>query len=251
MHLLDWLIPRKASVPDGTVIYAVGDIHGRDDLLRRLHESIKADLEKEFPNHRAQVIYLGDYIDRGPDSRAVLDCLLDHPVRGAACTFLKGNHEDAMLRFLDGQESGEKWLLLGAGATARSYGVRLRDQHGQALPADGIRTKLGAALPQRHLSFLRSLELCHAVGDYLFVHAGIRPGRCLAEQEPQDLLWIRDDFLRSRYRHERIVVHGHAASSSVVVRRNRICVDTMAYATDRLTCLVLKGASRRFITSEV
>lgn len=251
MQLVSWLIPRKASVPNGTVIYAVGDIHGRDDLLWRLHESIKADLEKGPQNRHAQVIYLGDYIDRGPDTRAVLDRLLDHPMRGAECTFLKGNHEDAMLKFLDGQESGEKWLLLGAGATVRSYGVCLRDRHGQALPADVIRTKVSAALPQRHLSFLRSLKLCHAVGDYLFVHAGVRPGRRLAEQEPQDLLWIRDDFLRSRRRHERIVVHGHAAAKAVVVRRNRICVDTMAYATDRLTCLVLEGVSRRFITSEL
>jgi serine/threonine protein phosphatase 1 len=251
MQLVPWLSPKKASVPDGMVVYAVGDIHGRDDLLLRLHQSITADIDGRMSGRRAQVIYLGDYIDRGPDSKAVLDRLLNQPVQGAECIFLKGNHEDAMLKFLDGQESGEQWLLLGAGATARSYGVSLRDQRGQALPADAVRTKANAALSQRHLSFLRSLKLCHAVGDYLFVHAGVRPGRCLAEQEPQDLLWIRDDFLRSRRRHEHIVVHGHAAASGVVVRRNRICVDTMAYATDRLTCLVLEGASRRFITAEL
>lgn len=251
MQFLSWLTPRKARVPNGVVVYAIGDIHGRDDLLSRLHEAIAADFESGRPGRHAQVIYLGDYIDRGPDSRAVLDRLLDHPVQGAECTFLKGNHEDAILKFLDAQEGGNKWLLLGAGATARSYGVRLRDQDGQALPAAAIRAQVSAAVPQRHLSFLRNLKLSHVVGDYLFVHAGVRPGRNLADQETQDMLWIREDFLRSRRRHEHVIVHGHAAASSVVVRRNRICIDTMAYATDRLTCLVLETTSRRFITSEL
>lgn len=251
MQLVSWLNPKKASVPDGIVVYAVGDIHGRDDLLSRLHVLITADIGSRRSDRHAQLIYLGDYIDRGPDSRAVLDRLLDHPVPGVECVFLKGNHEDAMLKFLDGQEFGEAWLRLGAGATAKSYGVRLRDRGGQVLPAETIRAEVAAALPHRHLCFLRSLKLCHAVGDYLFVHAGIRPQRSLAEQELQDLLWIRDDFLRSKRRHEHMVVHGHSAASDVVVRPNRICVDTMAYATDRLTCLVLEGSSRRFITSEL
>lgn len=249
MQLVSWLSPKKASVPDSIVVYAVGDIHGRDDLLSRLHQSITADIENLPPDRHAQVIYLGDYIDRGPDSRAVLDRLLDQPIAGAESIFLKGNHEDAMLKFLDGQASEETWLPLGAGATARSYGARLRDQHGQALPPEAIRAEVSAAVPQRHLRFLRSLKLCHEVGDYLFVHAGVRPGCPLADQAPEDLLWIRDDFLRSKRRHEHIIVHGHAAARGVIVRRNRICVDTMAYATDRLTCLVLEGSSRRFITS--
>jgi len=251
MQFLSWLSLKKASVPEGMVVYAVGDIHGRDDLLSRLHHLITTDMESRAPGSHVQVIYLGDYIDRGPDSMAVINRLLDQPLPGAECIFLKGNHEDAMLKFLDGHERGEAWLPLGAGATARSYGVRLRGQHGHALPTDDIRAEVRAALPERHLHFLRSLKLCHAVGDYLFVHAGIRPGHGLGEQQPQDLLWIRGDFLRSKRRHEHIVVHGHAAASGVVVRHNRICVDTMAYATDRLACLVLEGRSRRFIMSEL
>lgn len=241
---------RKPRVPDGTVVYAIGDIHGRDDLLSTLHETIGAEIAGRAPDCLTQVIYLGDYIDRGPDSRAVLDRLLDHPVPTAERIFLQGNHEDALLKFLDGQECAETWLPLGAGATARSYGIRLRDPCGQRFPSEEIRRALNAALPCRHLHFLRSLKLCHAVGDYLFVHAGVRPGRALADQVPHDLLWIRDDFLRSRRRHEYVIVHGHSAARDVVVRHNRICVDTMAYATDRLTCLVLEGTSRRFITAE-
>jgi serine/threonine protein phosphatase 1 len=251
MRLFSWLAPRKPSVPDGTLIYAVGDIHGRDDLLSRLHASIAADIASRLPPRQALVIYLGDYIDRGPNSKAVLDRLLDCPVPGAECIFLKGNHEDTMLRFLDRQDCGEDWLLLGAGPTARSYGVKMRDRNGGSLPVDVIRTRINAAIPERHLSFLRKLQLFHAAGDYLFVHAGLRPGRCLVDQDPQDMLWIRGDFLRSRRRHEGIVVHGHAGGSDVVVRRNRICIDTMAYATDRLTCLALEGVSRRFITARL
>ncbi|WP_193369813.1 metallophosphoesterase family protein [Pelagibius marinus] len=249
MQLLSRLLNSKAKVPDGEVIYAVGDIHGRDDLLGQLHESIEADLQAGEANRRARVIYLGDYIDRGPDSKAVLDRLLDHPVKRAECTFLKGNHEDTLLRFLDGQKGGERWLALGAGATAKSYGVCLRKNGGHPLPTEAIRERMNAAIPQRHLSFLRALNLFQAAGDYLFVHAGIRPGRRLANQDPQDMLWIRGEFLRSRCRHEHVIVHGHAAGRDVVVRRNRICVDTMAYATDRLNCLVLEGTSQRFITS--
>lgn len=249
MHPLAQLLGANARVPDGDIIYAVGDIHGRRDLLDQLHQSIEEDLTTVAQGRRAQLVYLGDYMDRGFDSRAVLDCLLDRPIRAADSIFLKGNHEDALLRFLDGKDGGERWLSLGAGATAKSYGVSLRDEEGKRLPADVIRASMNSALPARHLSFLRALGLCHTAGDYLFVHAGIRPGRRLAEQDPQDMLWIRGPFLRSRRPHGRVIIHGHAASGQIVVRRNRICIDTMAYATDRLTCIVLDGASRRFLCS--
>jgi len=249
MQLVPRILGTTARVPDGEIVYAIGDIHGRHDLLCRLHQSIAEDLATMTAGRSASIIYLGDYIDRGPDSRAVLDHLLDHSVNGAQSTFLRGNHEDTLLRFLDGQDGGEQWLALGAGATARSYGVSLRSQEGKALPPDVIRTRMNAAVPARHLTFLRALRLSHEVGDYLFVHAGIRPGRRLDEQDPQDMLWIRDEFLRSRRNHGSFIVHGHAASSEIVVRRNRICVDTMAYATDRLTSIVLEGTSRRFMSA--
>ncbi|HEY9548635.1 MAG TPA: metallophosphoesterase family protein [Kiloniellaceae bacterium] len=243
------LFGTRASVPEGEVIYAVGDIHGRDDLLGRLHEAIAQDLAAAAQARRATVVYLGDYVDRGPDSKAVLDRLLDDPVKDAGGIFLKGNHEDAMLRFLGGETRGDAWLALGGGATARSYGVCLRGDGPQAVPPELTPGELRAAIPRRHLQFLQALRLYHEAGDYLFVHAGVRPGRPLEDQEPQDLLWIRGDFLRSRRRHGRIVVHGHAAGSEIVVRGNRICIDTMAYATDRLSCLVLEGNTRRFISA--
>lgn len=249
MHLVAQLLGAKPRVPDGAIVYAIGDIHGRDDLLGQLHEAIEEDLATMAAGRQAKVVYLGDYIDRGPASRAVLDRLLDRPVAGANCVFLKGNHEDALLRFIDGEDGGERWLSLGAGATARSYGVSLRDEGGQVLAAGLARNRMRAAIPAHHLTFLRSLGLCHTAGDYLFVHAGIRPGRSMEEQDPQDMLWIRGPFLRSWRSHGSIVVHGHAASGAIVVRRNRICIDTMAYATDRLSCVVLDGVSRRFLCS--
>ena len=249
--MLSWLFGPKAEIPDDDVIYAIGDIHGRDDLLGRLHERIEADLTAAGEAVRATVIYLGDYVDRGPDSRAVIERLLARPVRGAESIHLKGNHEDAMLRFLAGTKGGERWLAIGGGATANSYGVSLRDAGKGTLPVTETRARLNAALPPRHLAFLRGLQLYHEAGDYCFVHAGIRPGLLLAEQSAQDLLWIRGEFLNSRHRHERIVVHGHSSGSEAVVRRNRICIDTAAYATDRLTCLVLSGRTRRFIHADL
>jgi serine/threonine protein phosphatase 1 len=251
MSLKSWLFGPRGRLPDDQLIYAIGDIHGRDDLLALLHGTIEQDLATNVRGRSATVLYLGDYVDRGPDSKAVLDRLIDHPIEGAECVFLKGNHEDAMLRFLGGAEGGDGWLALGGGATAKSYGISLRGNSGEALPTEVARASLSAAVPHRHMAFLNELRLFHQAGDYLFVHAGIRPGRPLEEQDPHDMLWIRKEFLRSRRRHGSIVVHGHASGSKVVVRRNRICVDTMAYATDRLSCVVLEGTSQRFITAEL
>lgn len=247
MQLVSRLLATTTKVPDGEIVYAIGDVHGRDDLLERLHQKIEQDLAAAADGRSAKVIYLGDYIDRGPDSRAVLDRLLDRPIAGADPIFLKGNHEDALLRFLDDEQGGERWLSLGAGATIRSYGILAHDAERKRLSADAIREGLRVAVPERHMSFLRSLTLFHASGDYLFVHAGIRPGRPLEAQDAQDMLWIRGPFLRSWRKHPSLVVHGHAASREVVVRHNRICIDTMAFATDRLSCIALHDTTRRFI----
>lgn len=249
MRLMSWLVGPKARAADGEVIYAVGDIHGRADLLTLLHDGIERDLAEIQGDRRATVVYLGDYIDRGPDSKAVIDRLLDNPVKNAGSVFLKGNHEDAMLRFLDGEKGGHSWLAIGGGATARSYGVSLRSPGDDTHTADAIRSTLMQAIPARHLTFLRNLQLSHECGDYLFVHAGIRPGVALDEQDPRDLLWIRGGFLNSRRDHGKIIVHGHSSARRIAVKRNRICVDTMAYATDRLSCVVLNGASRRFLNA--
>jgi len=251
MQLISWLSGPRGRIPEDQIVYAIGDIHGRDDLLSGLHDTIQRDLAEKGRGRRATVIYLGDYIDRGPDSRAVIDRLLHQPVSGAEQVFLKGNHEDAMLRFLEGKTGSDNWLRLGGGATAKSYGVSLKGPDNRTFAPEDARTALAASLPGPHLAFLQGLALLHEIGDYLFVHAGIRPGLPVDQQDPADLLWIRSEFLRSRRRHGKIVVHGHSSSHDIVVKRNRICVDTMAYATDRLSCVVLEGATRRFLRAEI
>ena len=251
MRLISWLSGEKSSVPESAVIYAIGDIHGRDDLLAKLHAAIEEELVTVTEPREATVVYLGDYIDRGPDSRAVINRLLDQPVKGAKSVFLKGNHEDVMLRFIAGESGGQSWLSIGGGATAKSYGVPMSPGESDRGTRSTIRKHLREKVPERHIAFLSDLRMVYEAGDYLFVHAGIRPGRPLEEQSPQDLLWIRREFLTSRRNHGRIIVHGHSASEKTVVKRNRICVDTAAYATDCLSCVVLAGTSRRFISAQL
>ena len=251
MRLMSWLSGQKSSVPEAEVIYAIGDIHGRDDLLAKLHAAIEGELAAATEPREATVVYLGDYVDRGPDSRAVIDRLLDQPIKGAKSVFLKGNHEDAMLRFIAGEGSGQSWLSIGGGATAKSYNVPMSPAESDRDTRSTIRRHLRERVPARHMAFLSDLRMVYEAGDYLFVHAGIRPGRPLEEQSPQDLLWIRREFLTSRRNHGRIIVHGHSASGKTVMKRNRICVDTAAYATDCLSCVVLEGTSRRFISAEL
>ena len=233
--------------PDGTAVYAVGDIHGRADLLERLHEQIAADAATR-PERRKVLVYLGDYVDRGMQSRDVIDLLLDPPEDGLQRVHLKGNHEDAMLQFLESTEIGPSWLAFGGDATLFSYGI---DVFGQA--PDGvdklehIRLQLLERLPQAHRRFLESLSLYHVEGDYCFVHAGLRPGVPLEKQTPEDMMWIRDDFLYSRREFGGVVVHGHSIESEPVVMKNRIGIDTGAFATGVLTCLVLAGEQRSFL----
>lgn len=229
-------------VPQRTRVYVVGDIHGRADLLRDIHAQIQKDFSRA-PVERALAVYLGDYVDRGLDSRQVIDVLLDEPLTGIESVYLRGNHEDFLLRFLDDPAIGASWMANGGSATIYSYvggRVDLND-------LTGVQAALRAALPGRHLEFLRSLQLLHVEGDYLFVHAGIRPNVPLEKQNPMDLMWIREDFLNSRARHAKMVVHGHSIRNTPDVRTNRIGIDTGAYATGILTCLVLQGGRRDFL----
>lgn len=245
------LFSARGRIPDSEVVYAIGDIHGRADLLSRLHRTIEQEVAASEQQRRFTIVYLGDYIDRGPHSSDVIDLLLDEPVKGAESVLLKGNHEDALLRFLAGDAGADAWLSIGGGATAMSYGVSLRGSDNSALSSETVRDRLLAAIPSRHLSLLEQLKLFYEAGDYLFVHAGIRPGVPMEHQDPKDLLWIRGEFLQSRRNHGKIVVHGHASGSTVVERPNRICIDTAAYATDRLSCIVLEGRQRRYISEEL
>ncbi|TVR99710.1 MAG: serine/threonine protein phosphatase [Rhodospirillales bacterium] len=237
-----------ARVPEGERIYAVGDIHGRDDLLRRIHDLIGADRRDHPAPGPCTVVYLGDYVDRGSGSREVLDILIREPIEADQRVHLQGNHELMMLRFLDGQDNGS-WLLNGGDATLASYGVPAAWStiHPQAV--QGLSTALARELPPEHDRFLRSLELRHMAGDYVFVHAGVRPGIPLADQRPADLMWIREPFLGSTEDFGKRVVHGHTITSRPQVRANRIGIDTGAFGSGILSCLVLEGDQVRFLST--
>jgi len=238
--------PLEASVPADTRVYAVGDIHGRADLLDRLHRAMLDDAYGPAPT-RLVAVYIGDYVDRGLQSREVIDCLLGDPLPGFERVHLKGNHDAWMLAFLDDASIGPAWLGFGGQATLVSYGVSSEEDADVATRYQGISARLRAALPAAHREFLEGLALSHVEGDYAFVHAGVRPGVPLERQHEDDLLWIRDEFLRSRGDHGRIIVHGHTVTDEPDVHRNRIGIDTGAYASERLTCLVLEGTSYRFL----
>jgi len=236
-----------ASTPSGTRIYAIGDIHGRLDLLLRLHELIAADATRADRGRRV-LVYIGDYIDRGPNSAGVIDLLLDRPLPGFEIVHLLGNHEDTLLQFPDDMTVGPSWLTYGGVATLASYFIEVspgswRDERELRWLQGEIRRRV----PRRHVEFMRSLPLTHLEGDYLFVHAGIRPGIPLERQERDDLLWIRDEFLHSSVDHGKIVVHGHTITETPDQQPNRIGIDTGAFHTDCLTCVVLDGAHRAFL----
>jgi serine/threonine protein phosphatase 1 len=240
---------RRASAPPDCRLYAIGDIHGRLDLLTALHGDIQADRKARPHDGKDVVIYLGDYVDRGPYSREVIDYLLGEPLPGFTAVHLMGNHDEAMLRFLEDVKIGPTWASFGGESTLLSYGVRTTPDMIGMRRFEGMRQQLIAKIPESHVAFLRGLELSYQAGDYLFAHAGIRPGVPLDRQEPDDLLWIRDTFLSSDADHGKVVVHGHTPTDAPQVRANRIGIDTGAFATGILTCLVLEGEERRFLAT--
>lgn len=244
---------KNREAPVGTRIYAIGDIHGRHDLLVRLLDLVARDAEAAGAA-RNKVVFLGDYIDRGPKSRDVVELLLRGPAqrpewRNQEWICLKGNHEEAMLDFLAEGVSGPGWLLNGGLACAASYCGQLPPFEPGALPLNRLREALLAALPDSHRAFLARLPYFHIEGDYLFVHAGLRPGLRLEEQSPADMMWIREEFLSSPLEHGHLVVHGHTISALPDIRPNRIGIDTGAFATGRLTALVVQGSLKSFLNT--
>lgn len=233
-----------ATLAPGQRLYCIGDIHGCADLLGTLHAHIEADA-KGFEGE-LQLVYLGDYIDRGEHSKEVIDLLLNTPLAGFEIVTLRGNHEQALLDFLEHPERAQAWLGFGGLATLLSYGVRLRHAPFAAeLPE--LAKELRERLPPAHLEFLKRLPLQHVAGDYCFVHAGIRPGTPLDRQHPDDLLWIREDFLSHPGPHDAVVVHGHSITEEVELYAHRIGLDTGAYYSGVLSCLVLEGSERRLL----
>ncbi len=231
--------------PPNLRAYAIGDIHGRLDLLRQLIQQIEAD-NSARPPARTYLIFLGDLIDRGPDSKGVLDFLISERFDFATTIFLKGNHEEFFQRVLEGEESGVlDWLTYGGFECAESYGVS-RGSTLNATPG-GIVRRLQDAVPAAHRDFIQNMADTFRFGDYVFVHAGIRPGVAIEEQSPKDLRWIRDGFLDCSSDHGCIVVHGHTIVERPEQHSNRIALDTGAYRSGVLTALGLEGTERWFI----
>jgi serine/threonine protein phosphatase 1 len=237
---------RPASIPAGMRVYVIGDIHGCVDLLSDLHERIVEDARSSRSEKR--IIYLGDYIDRGLSSREVMETLLAGAPAGMKATHLLGNHEAMLLEFLRDSSIGPEWIAYGGLATLLSYGVERNKERGTAEEMLCLQRDLNEKLPTNHKRFLENLSEQLVIGDYFFAHAGVRPGIPLDQQKVADLIWIREEFLRSEDFHGKIIVHGHSYKTEPEVRPNRIGIDTGAYATGLLTCLVLEGASRRFLS---
>jgi len=219
-------------------IYAIGDVHGRADLLEKVLDTIDTTLVTHPVKSVVQVL-LGDYIDRGPDSRQVVETLVAR-ARRHMMIYLKGNHESYAVQFLSDPSILPEWKHFGGMNTLLSYGLNasiIDDPDAQQEVAVAFRN----ALPESHFRFLHGLALSFTCGDFFFTHAGVRPGIPLQRQHEQDLLWIRDDFLLHEKAFDKIVVHGHTPSKKPAIRPNRINIDTGAYATGLLTCLVLQG----------
>jgi serine/threonine protein phosphatase 1 len=225
---------RYPSAPDGFTIYVVGDVHGCLDPLLGVQRLIDADRAKSHLERTAE-IYLGDYIDRGPDSAGVVSTLIAR-ARAANAVFLRGNHDQMLLDFLDGADCLEPWRELGGTATLLSYGVAA-SLLTRSAPTEVVRDALNENMPPDHRVFYDQTGSYMQVGPYLMVHAGIRPGVGLEDQKTDDLLGIRQDFLEYDGDFNFIVVHGHTPVEAPELRRNRINIDTGAFATNRLTCL--------------
>jgi serine/threonine protein phosphatase 1 len=237
---------RAPSVPEGSRVYVVGDVHGCIELLVQMHGLILADAE-EHPAERRVVVYLGDYIDRGPDSKGVVDLLLARPLPGFEAVHLKGNHEQALIEFLNDITIGPDWFSFGGVQTFESYGLAPPENTFDAEQLLSAQTALQDRLDEAHHRFYRDLKLGHFEGDFLMVHTGLKPDTPLDLQVENDLLWIRDPFLNSDSNFGVIVVHGHTIAAYPEVKPNRIGIDTGAFYTGRLTCLVLQGSQIEFL----
>ena len=239
---------RLEPTTGGRLIYAVGDIHGRADLLGALMVSIRDDAAMLALEAPPVLVFVGDYVDRGSGSREVIDILIGLQADpGFEVRTLKGNHEDVLLDFLKDARCGPAWAGFGGLETLRSYGApapQPRARHGEWKEAQRA---LAAALPHSHQVFLARLELMAIYGDYAFVHAGVRAGASLDAQSEQDLLWIRDEFLETAERFEKVIVHGHTPDVEPFLGAHRIGVDTGAYATGVLTAVQLTDSGQRII----
>ena len=229
---------RRPSLPAELRIYAIGDIHGRLDLLNELLARISSDIALR-PTARPLYVFLGDYIDRGSASRETIDRLIEHGNTHES-VFLKGNHELIAIKCLSDRGLFDQWLRFGGLETLVSYGVPAETLANGKQIAE-LQSAFHGALPQAHFRFFRDLKNSFECGDFFFAHAGVKPNVELSRQKENDLLWIRGEFLTSTDDFGKIIVHGHTPTHEIEVASNRINIDTGAFATGRLSCLVLEG----------
>jgi serine/threonine protein phosphatase 1 len=236
----------SARVPDGARIYAIGDIHGRSDLLQALLVKIDADDASRGPAD-TQIIFLGDLMDRGEDSAGVIEIVMALKSSGKKVRFLMGNHEEIFVRACrkNDPKITRFFLRIGGEATILSYPITRAEYI--TLDMEELSERLITLVPQEHVEFIESFEDQIVIGDYAFVHAGIRPGVPLSEQKPGDLRWIREEFVDQRGDLEKVVVYGHTIYEDIEECRSRIGIDTGAYASGKLTALALEGSERWYL----
>jgi serine/threonine protein phosphatase 1 len=246
--------PKSETLPTtgGRLIYAIGDVHGRLDVLEPLLHDIAADAVASQPAERPLLIFLGDYVDRGPASKGVIDLILR--LQGDSffeTVALKGNHEEALLQFIEDPAFGSTWMEHGGGTTLASYGVQPPAQRTDPDAWAKARDAFDEILPAEHRKFYRGLKLMEQVGDYAFVHAGVRPGVPLEEQSERDMLWIRYEFLQDKGPFGKVIVHGHTPAEEAQMLRHRLGIDTGAYATGVLTGVRLHDTEQRLMQAKV
>lgn len=247
-HLFKGNTPVKPDCPADSRIYCIGDIHGRADLLQQVHDKILEDAASY--NGTKIIIYLGDYIDRGEHSRQVIELLLTRPLPGFDSIYLRGNHEQTLLDFLIEAEVAHSWFNYGGLQTLVSYGVRYNKIPTSKNDLLALQNDLKERIPDGHISFFRKTRFFHSCGSYYFVHAGVKPQIALELQRPEEQLWIRDAFIEHTKPFEKIIVHGHTISDKPDFQHNRIGLDTGAYLSGKLSCLVLENDTQRVIQSD-
>jgi serine/threonine protein phosphatase 1 len=235
-----------ARVPDGLRVYAIGDVHGRNDLLQALLAKIDTD-NAGRGTADTHLIFLGDLMDRGEDSAGVIETAMALRDSGRKVRFLMGNHEEVFVRACrkNDPKITRFFLRIGGEATVLSYPITRMEY--MRLDMEQLSERLATLVPQTHLDFIDSFEDQIVIGDYAFVHAGIRPGVPLAEQRPSDLRWIREEFVEQRGDLEKVVVYGHTIYDDIEERGSRIGIDTGAYASGKLTALALEGGERWYL----
>ncbi|WP_321323546.1 metallophosphoesterase family protein [uncultured Parasphingorhabdus sp.] len=235
----------QATIPDGRRVYAIGDVHGRNDLLLQLLDQIIKD-DSERDNAESEIIFLGDLVDRGPDSAGVLDTAMRIREELGSVRFLMGNHEEVYLAAATGEEKSVRFFnRIGGRETILSYDISMKEYI--ELDMVQLAERVRNLFPKEHIDFIASFEDHITIGDYAFVHAGIRPGLPISEQRQKDLRWIREDFLAVQEAHEKVIVYGHTISEEVVEAGNRIGIDTGAYYSGKLTALALQGTDRWYL----